>query len=87
MLDGQTPNVEVVTDGNNDIYDERAVDTDGAAQHQEHVGDLVDTVAQGAGPAKPRMSGLILQEGAEGVDDSVCQREDEYIGVGVVELH
>lgn len=87
MLDGQTPNVEVVTDCNNDIHNERAVDTDGAAQHQEHVGDLVDTVAQGARPAEPRVSGLILQEWAEGVDDSVGQRENEHIGVGVVELH
>lgn len=87
MLDGQAPDIEVVTDCNNDIHDERAVDTDGAAQHQEHVGDLIDTVAQGAGPAEPRVSGLILQEGTEGVDDSVGQRENEYVGVGVVELH
>lgn len=87
MLDGQAPNVEVVTDCNNDIHDEGAVDTDCAAQHQEHVGDLVDTVAQGARPAEPRVSGLILQEGAEGVDDSVRQRENEYVGVGVIELH
>lgn len=86
MLDGQAPNVEVVTDCNNNIHDKRAVDTDGAAQHEEHVRDLVDTVAQGARPAEPGVAGLVLEEGAKGVDDSISQWEDEYVGVRVIEL-
>lgn len=86
MLNSQAPYVEVITDCNDDIDDERAIDTDGAAQHEEHVRDLVDTVAKGAGPAKPRVPGLVLQQGAERVDDTVCQWEDEDIGIRIFKL-
>lgn len=87
MFDGQAPDVEVVTDCNNDIHNERTVNTDGASQHQKHVRDLVDAVTQGTGPAEPSVPGLVLQEWSKRVNDTVGQRKDEDVGVRVVEFN
>jgi hypothetical protein len=79
ILDCQAPNIQIIANADNHIDDETRVDSHGEAQACEHEGDLVDSVAEGAGPAEAELG---TEERAEGVDDAVDQREDEDVLVG-----
>jgi hypothetical protein len=79
IFDRQTPNVQVITDADNHIDHEARIDADRETQAREHEGDLVDAVAEGAGPAESEFGS---EEGAEGVEDAVDQRQDEDVLVG-----
>nr|POE90172.1 hypothetical protein CFP56_20639 [Quercus suber] len=79
MLDAQAPDVEKVADGDDHIDDEAAVHADGEAEAREREGDLVDAVAERAGPADAEAG---LQDGAEGVEDAVDEGQDEDVLVG-----
>jgi hypothetical protein len=83
VLDGQTPDVKVVANGNDDINDKAAVDTNGETQAREHEGDLVLSVTQGARPAESDMLG---KEWAQTVNDAEEQRQDQHVGHGETRL-
>lgn len=51
VLDGQAPDVEIVTDRNDDVDNKAAIDTNTHSEHQEHESHLIDIATQGAGPA------------------------------------
>lgn len=79
VLDGQAPDVKVVTDGDNDINDEAAVNTDGSTKHHKHEGDLVDAVTKSARPAKGK---VLLQDGAHGVGNPKDKEQAQDVPVG-----
>ena len=79
MLDGQTPNVKVVTDGDNDINDKAAVHTNCKAQAGEHEGNLVLSITQSTRPAEPD---VLLQERTQTVNDTEEQRQDQNVSHG-----
>ena len=85
MLDGETPNIQVVTDGNDNINNEATVDADGHAKHAEHKGDLVHAVAEGTGPTRSP-SNVLLEDGTDRVDDAKSQRDHEHVPVREAEL-
>jgi hypothetical protein len=68
MLDRQAPDIEVVTNGHYNIYDEAAVHAYTQAETAKDKGYLVDIIAQSAWPANANVS---LEEGTEGVDGAV----------------
>lgn len=47
VLDGEAPDIEVITDADNDIGNEATVNTDSETETQEDEGDLVSAVAKG----------------------------------------
>jgi hypothetical protein len=79
VLDGQTPDIKVVANGNDDINDKAAVDTNGKTEAREHEGDLVLSITQSARPAKADMLG---KERAQAVNDTEEQRQDQHVGHG-----
>jgi len=78
MLDGQTPDIEVIADGNNDIDDKRAVNTDREAQAQEHKRDVVFPTVR-AQSARPADTDVLSQLRTGGVEDGVQKRQDEDV--------
>lgn len=87
VLDRQAPDVEVITDSNNDVDDKGPIHTNRHTKHEEHVRHLVHIVAQRAGPSEPRASELKLQPRAQRVEDTVGQRQHQDVGVGELQLH
>lgn len=83
VLDGQAPDVKVVTDGDNDINDEAAVNTDGGTKHHKHEGDLVDTVTKSARPPKGKVP---LQDGANGVGNPKDEEQAQDVPVGEAQV-
>jgi hypothetical protein len=79
VLDSQAPNVQVVADADNHIHHKAAIDTDRQSQAREHERNLVDAVAQSAGPAEADAS---LEDRTQRVDDAEQERQDEDVLVG-----
>ena len=79
MLDGQTPNVKVVADSDNDINDKAAVHTDSKTQAGEHEGNLVLSITQSTRPAE---TDVLLQERPQTVNDTEEQRQDQHVRHG-----
>lgn len=77
MLDGEAPDVEVITDADNDIGNEATVNTDPETETQEDKGDLVSAVAKGRGPAK---TSCLLEVRTKAVEDAEEKRQDQDIG-------
>lgn len=61
MLDGQAPDIQVVTDGIDDIDDKAAIDTDSQTEATEDERDLIDIISQRTWPSDTNMA---LQERA-----------------------
>ena len=79
MLDGQTPDVKVIANGNNDINDKAAVNTNRKSQAREHEGNLVLSITQSTWPTE---ASVLVQERTQTVDDAKDQRQDQDIGHG-----
>ena len=86
VLDGQAPNVKVVANGDNDIDHKAAVHARRQAKHAKHVSNLVDVITESAGPAEPVDRGVLLNDGADRVNDTKRERHDHNVPVGEVEL-
>lgn len=76
MLDSQAPNVEVVTNSDNDVNNKAAIHSNGKTKAEEHEADLINTIAEYAWPAEPH--GL-LQERSDTVDDGKEERSGDDV--------
>ena len=76
VLDGQAPDIQIVTDADDDVDDEARVHAEREPQTREHEGDLVDAVAERAGPADTEAG---LQHRPQGVEHAVDERQDEDV--------
>lgn len=83
VLNGQAPNVEVVTDSNNDIHDKASVDTESSAEHQEKIGSLVHTIAKRAGPANAI---VVQQDRANRIGNAKANQHAQNVPVGEAHL-
>lgn len=83
MFDGQAPDVEVIADGDDDVGDETAVNTDSETEAHENKGDLVCAISQCRRPAQ---SEVLLQHWSEAVDDAEEEGCDEDVGPGELGL-
>ena len=82
MLDRQAPDVEVVADCQDDIYDERTVNADAETEAKEHESHLVDVVTESRWPADHAAGNVLEQVGADTVDDAKHHRQNEDVAVG-----
>lgn len=83
VLDSQAPDVEVVTDGNNDIHDKASVDTKSSAEHQENKGGLVHIIAERAGPTNAI---VVQQDRANRIGNAKANQHAENVPVGEAHL-
>lgn len=80
VLDCKAPDVEVITDGDDDVDDKAAIDTDGHAQHAEHEGHLVDIITQSTGPAGSPAN-VSLKQRADRVNNTPGKWNGEHVPV------
>jgi hypothetical protein len=85
MLDSQAIYVQVVTNGDDDVDDEAAIDSNSHTKHAEHEGNLVYIVTQGTRPPKGP-SQLGLENRTERINDAPCKGDDQHIPVREIEL-
>lgn len=71
VLDGQTPNIEIIAYRDNDIDDEASIDAESQAHAHEHERDLIDAIAKRARPAESQVA---LQEGTQAIGDAPDER-------------
>lgn len=83
VLDGQAPDVKIITYGDNYIDNEAAINAHRSTQHGEHEGNLVNTITKCAGPAK---SNILLQEGTKGIENAPGKGQTKNIVVGESQL-
>lgn len=83
VLDGQAPDVEIITNGDNNVNNEASVDTDTHAEHQEHESHLVDITTQSTGPT---VTSLLQEDRAQRVDDAKNKRKAKNIPEGESEV-
>lgn len=83
VLNSQAPDVEVITDGNNDIHDKASVDTKSSAEHQENKGSLVHIVAKRARPAKAIVA---QQDRANRIGNAKANQHAQDVPVGEAHL-
>jgi len=76
ILNSQAPNIQIITDGPDDVNNEASVHTNRKTKAHEDERNLIDIVAQSTRPANADVS---LQEWTERVCDAVNKRIDEDV--------
>lgn len=83
MLNGQAPNIKIITDCNNNIHHEASIDTNGHSQHAEEISDLVCSITKSRWPPN---TDIVLQNWTDGIEDAVCKRDIENVVIWEREL-
>ena len=71
ILDSQAPNIQIITNGRDDIVDETSINPNPQSYSQKHKADLIDSTAQ---RARPQSDGR-----TDAVDDGQCEWEREDV--------
>lgn len=79
VFDGQTPDVEVITNRDDHVGDETAVNTNSKTEAHEYKGDLVCAVSQCRWPAQSK---VLFQHWSKAVNDAEEEGRDEDVGPG-----